>query len=610
MSSYYWRNGIKKKRGRDWLEDLHEQVRECEVCHGPILLADKMLAGYNPQGVSGWNEVSTCCQECRYKTIALKYESKRYHLEEHVMIQKVSDFRESLGFAEADTLSTFDPWDLASIMGVDGWDETEAWDELLTYVYGLKREYLENIITSSYYSRKTGRDKTSGFFFYTMFSKLFHREFFEAPLWNLPVRVKAEMRKVGIEWASLNKTLLFDRMASEIYPNGLTFNDWQLLTREEHYGDLRKQHPWFPTTNLLFYKTDHYESIWEFVKEFRNHINRDEQGRFLPAPFKRVDFLVNQKQKGEYNTYALGWTRQDYKDWFFEYLLGHYEVQVEREGFPFETDDKVLQHIINLRVAEVRKVKGFFPMRASLNHNGEYCERGRRVMSSGSHCIRWLVSEIWPTYELQQTRWNRMLLSEKLMSDMLNDALLYYGYTSEFSEATNIPTEGGKDKARYTHSKRPMKIDFRCDGLRFIVEGQGEYHYMQDEEILERLAGLKETNYVTGLFWNNKIPDSYQGEETSVLGYRQWQDREKRKAIEANGYTPIYVILADIGYPVEGVHGDIPVWNRRFVSETEGYRDRFNDDWEGIGLAETFDMQGREDIGDMIRQYYYEVVLA
>ena len=43
-------------------------------------------------------------------------------------------------------------------------------------------------------------------------------------------------------------------------------------------------------------------------------------------------------------------------------------------------------------------------------------------------------------------------------------------------------------------------------------------------------------------------------------------------------------------------------WNRRYVNTpTCKYRDQ-------IGLAETFDMQGREDIGDMIREYYHNVV--
>ena len=60
-------------------------------------------------------------------------------------------------------------------------------------------------------------------------------------------------------------------------------------------------------------------------------------------------------------------------------------------------------------------------------------------------------------------------------------------------------------KARYEHSDNPVKVDFRCEELGFIVEGQGEYHYMQDEEIVERM--LDKGDYVTSLFWNNKIPD-------------------------------------------------------------------------------------------------------
>ena len=46
---------------------------------------------------------------------------------------------------------------------------------------------------------------------------------------------------------------------------------------------------------------------------------------------------------------------------------------------------------------------------------------------------------------------------------------------------------------------------------------------------------------------------------------------------------------------------DIPQWNRNFVTGRGKKR---------IGLAETVDVQGRVDIGDMIRRYYNEVVCA
>ena len=87
------------------------------------------------------------------------------------------------------------------------------------------------------------------------------------------------------------------------------------------------------------------------------------------------------------------------------------------------------------------------------------------------------------------------------------------------------------------------------------------------------------------------------------LKYRKYLDRQCRLACEENGYgTPIYIILSKYAYAVDGVHGDIPRWNRRYVSTPNcRYKNQ-------IGLAETFDMQGREDIGDMIRDYYYEEV--
>ena len=62
----------------------------------------------------------------------------------------------------------------------------------------------------------------------------------------------------------------------------------------------------------------------------------------------------------------------------------------------------------------------------------------------------------------------------------------------------------------------------------------------------------------------------------------------------------MYVILSKYARPTRGVHSNIPTWNRKYVTGSHT---------KTIGLAETFDMQGREDVGDMIRKYHNDVVM-
>ena len=64
------------------------------------------------------------------------------------------------------------------------------------------------------------------------------------------------------------------------------------------------------------------------------------------------------------------------------------------------------------------------------------------------------------------------------------------------------------------------------------------------------------------------------------------------------------MLLSDFSYAVEGVHGDIPIWSGTYVTPEGGFSIHDN----RIGLAETFDLQGRTDIGDMIREYWEAVV--
>ena len=635
MSKY---NHNPNGRGYSWVADEWYQVRHCEVCLEPMLLADYLLDGNCKKNKHGyrsstvWTNRKTCCQECANAKQKIRYESKRQWFHRATFTRLVSDFREALGFPKSDTESTFGPWDLNMVDLVDDWRGLPEWDSILLYLRDLRVEERTMLMVPSgaklehvhYHNnnrsnvnayllgpkiRMTGRDKHGSSLFFTLFEKVYRDEFYNAPLWNLKEGTKRALRcRANVHWMHLPKKLLFARMKKEIYPNGLTFDDWVSLCSQKTYGELKEEYPWMPSASFLFYGTKtsvhirenmsvewysgQYDKIWDFVLDFRNYMSRDDRGRFTKPEFRRIDCLVNQTRKYTgYNTFQIEWTMEDMREWFFSYLLEYYEVHVDRERFPYDSSEEELQNVINLRCTDIEKVKGY--------------SRVYSKFSSGHlKSVRWLVSWLWPDYQMVQTRWNRMLLAEKQMSNMLDAALTHMGIESVYHEATSIPTENGK--ARYEHSEAPIKVDYRCEDLKFIVEGQGEYHYMQDEELLERM--MDKGDYVTSLFWNNKIPDCYDGEETTLLGYRQFLDRKCKEAIEVNGYTPIYVILTDIGYAVDGVHGDIPVWNRRYVTD-DGPKCRYKfGERHGIGLAETFDMQGRKDVGDMLRAYYYDVV--
>ena len=185
---------------------------------------------------------------------------------------------------------------------------------------------------------------------------------------------------------------------------------------------------------------------------------------------------------------------------------------------------------------------------------------------------------------MEHNLWNRMLCSEKKMSDMMSNVTTYFDkdYTSD--DVLHIPTRTGRI-AKYRHSRQPMRVDGISSALMIILEGQGDYHYS--------LLGH-------GSNWNKVIPKCYEGNATDWLEYRQELDAKCRRAIKRHGFSPIYVVLSKYGQPVKGVHGAIPRWNRRYVT---------GNSTKCIGRAETFDMQGRADIGDMIRKYYYDVIM-
>ena len=148
-----------------------------------------------------------------------------------------------------------------------------------------------------------------------------------------------------------------------------------------------------------------------------------------------------------------------------------------------------------------------------------------------------------------------MHASEKRGNQMLEKVFRYHNKKGYVYGDTTAILVGKNEKVKYPKpSDAYIRIDGRL-GRTLAIEFQGCYHYV-----------------------------------------------DKHAMYEGENYDEIMFLLSKHAYPVDGVHGDIRKWNRRYVDTPNcKYRDQ-------MGLAETFDMQGREDIGDMIREYYRNVI--
>ena len=542
-------------------------------------------------------------------------------------VSLVSNFRESLGFEAADTESTFDPWDVVSLetSGLDMHDgkPNYAWLNMWDYWMKLPKHVLEPIAlmhsvrgTRNYASQQRARHAAS--YFYMVFMHVFPDEWETLPLYACRQYTKSALGKMRVKHGFCvntirDKAMFFDKILAEVYPDGLTFHDWRQMTNGNGHNSLsanlsvwqriRCEHPWFPHVDVLFStghhpKGENFRSPWDFIHQFQQHINRDAKGRFTARTFKRLDHLVHEYGNKGGKTNLSKWNRYHVRDWLFDYAFKHYAVVVNRETFPERATEDELEQIINLRSIELKHIAGGSKVYRHMQEN----------MDDSGNSILKMVQYAWPKYDMTLSRWSRATAGEKRANIMLERVFAYHG--EHYSHGTSTPLfDGEGNKMTYNHllnrDHHDIKVDGRSDSLRFALESQGDWHFIDLREAGQRYDGT--------MYYRTEIPAAYlewcaaEGiePETTMLDYRQKVlDPECRRAIESIGYTPVYLMLSDFSYAVEGVHGDIPIWSGTYVTPEGGFSRHDN----RIGLAETFDLQGRTDIGDMIREYWEAVV--
>jgi len=551
-------------------------------------------------------------------------------------ISLVSNFRESLGFEPADTESTFDPWDAISLevsgLNVHDGKPNYAWFNMWEYWMSLPRDFIEPVAlihsklgTKRYCSIQSSTHSAS--YFYMVFRHVFPDEWETLPLYAMRQYTKSALGKIGKRQGFCvntirDKGMFFDKVLKEAFPDGVTFDDWKRMTIGRAHSmecsqisiweKLREEHWWFPYTDILFSKPfrvstwqsqgiDHrvnFRDSWDFILQFQRYIHRDARGRFTARSFKRLDHLVYEygNQSGETNLSK--WNRYYVRQWLFEYAFKHYAVVVNRERFPERATEDELEQIINLRATELKSIAG---------GNKVYTHMKVSTNDSGPSILK-TVQYAWPLYDMTLSRWSRATAGEKRANIMLERVFAYHG--EHYTHGSSTPlfdAEGNKMTYKHLLGKDHylVKVDGRSDSLRFALESQGDWHFLDTRE-----AGVR---HDSTMYYRTEIPAGYlewcaaEGiePETTMLGYRQKVlDPECREVIERIGYTPIYLMLSEFAHAVEGVHGDIPIWSGTYVTPESGISP--HDD--RIGLAETFDLQGRTDIGDKIREYWEAVV--
>ena len=540
------------------------------------------------------------------------YESRRSDFDREHFISLVSDFRESLGFEAADTESTFDPWDLVSLPVRE--NGGSAWYAMWDYWFALKKSFLLPValLHSPNYPQNYTKSRVKhgqSLFFYGMFQYVFEEEWANAPVYAIDNRVKQNM-DTERGWCNTrlinNKEMFFNRLLEDEYSNDITSIDWKALTdaygsrKKGGYWEISQKHWWFPSIGILFGEkgwSPAFDSAWDFIKQFQQYVYRDESGRYTSRPFKRLDYMVHNKHN------HIEWTRSDVREWLFNYVFKHYGVEVNRDTFPDRATDRELEMVINLRSIDMKFIAGNSRVYRSIKEKMDDC--GNSILK--------MVKYAWPNYRMVMSRWSRATAGEKRANVMLERVFAYCCEHYTHGTTTPLLDEEG-NKIAYEHLKEAykVKVDGRSDSLRFAFEVQGDWHFIEERDWI---AESGYSPYDETMYYRRHIPTAYlewcveEGIEPaeSQLQYRQEVlDPLCRQHIEKIGYTPIYLMLSIHSYPVEGVHGDIPIWSGTYVTPEDcpsGHEGR-------IGLAETFDMQGREDVGDMIRRYYNEVVLA
>ena len=647
--------------GRDWrkrwlVDNEWEQVKHCLCCNEPFLMVDHiksssgtkyetmrrwygMMYGNNDP-IPDWASKTTLygkeyCDECiRVNRHNIQHQEER---KPFVDMQHIRELlyavREQLGFSEADTRSTFDGWEVCeracynvriapgSIWAIE---VKGAVADLLDYMRSVKRISFKSKRPGFPWKIDTkiikGKRMINWSFLLRTIHQVWHNEIKDWPVWTLNQRkgVLAQLirHKVVDENAGdINRGQLFDRMFTHMFDGNVTVEDLKMLgetkflktigeqraknaskrLREyrKQYEDMAVKCPWFPIRPKLIrepgsiknkpsaYGNPLYESSWEFVVAFQKHVFGDK------IPYRYEDFVIqtmNRKTslKAGVHSKDSPITRDIGRYWLFNYLCDEMHIEVDEDKFPHDSSNSVLEQFINLDARTIRSV----PFATKIVAGILMLDEDRVITNKDKHRVKGIkkiVEKLWPNYKMDHNLWNNMLKGEKRMNSLLNRVMTYNSLTYEWDDALYIPTRTGK-YAFYRHSGFEMKIDGLCRELGFASEGQGDYHYA--------IVG-------DGEYWEKKIPACYDGDAENYLEYRQELDAKKRRAMKRHGLSPIYVVLSIYACPVKGVHGHIPLWNGKYIND---------DNPNKIGLAETFDLQDREDIGDMIRDYYYNVV--
>ena len=617
---------------REDMEDVWNQVRHCTCCNEPMLFVDylKSRATSTTAEVNsamrywiGNAHIDGCdipanpslfagirvCPECNKENAlkSLKREESKPHADTQHLKELLYAVRDELGFTKVDTPSTYDGWEVCERISNSKLRNSKDADKYKISYEGVAKELIDYMLSVKTTSgipirqnrnplaRKNGKWVVNWSYFVWTINLVFPNEIHQWPIWSTHKYTKESLVKWGAvseEHTQINETQLFDKMYTDMFDSNPTFDDLRKLATVKYLSSnhgnsgVNREYPWFPAKANLLHgdkqrdKKPLYETTWDFVRAFQKHFC---DGGFI---FKHEDYMIltranDSSIKAGMHSSESPIDRRIGRHWFFNYLCDELHLEIDKDKFPYESSMEDLEQVVFLHSHVIDKVTSARKVTQCI----EVLDENKKIpVSSNRIGIKRIVEKLWPDYEMNQNLWNRQLVGEKRMNSMLYKVMSHNGIEHVWCHTLHIPTRTGR-VAMYRHSRATMKVDGMSRELGFIVEGQGDYHYVA---ITYNKSGKLHV-----------IPACYNGNAETYLEYRQELDAKKKRAIKRHGFTPIYVVLSQYGTPVKGVHGDIPMWNSKYIS----------DDKEGIGLAETFDMQGREDIGDMIRDYYYDVVL-
>lgn len=616
------------------MEDVWNQVRHCVCCNEPMLLVDYLKSRTTSTTAEinsasrywiGNAHIDGCdipnhpsmfaglkvCRECNKKNTLkiMKREESKPHADTQHLKELLYAIRDELGFTKVDTPSTYDGWEVcericeAKLRNSEGSHRSKlqyegAVKELIDYMRSVKKTAG---IPSKRRRNPLNRDKrtnkwvVSWAYFIWAIHLVFPNEIHQWPVWAMHRVTRNSLVEWGVvseEHTQINESQLFDKMYTDMFDSNPTFDDLRNLATVKYLSNnhgnsgVNREYPWFPAkVNLLHNEKQRkiaplYESTWEFVRAFQKHFC---EGEFI---FKYEDYKIliasnDSSVKAGMHSSESPIDRRIGRHWFFNYLCDELHLEIDKDKFPYESSMEDLEQVVYLHSRVISKVTSARKVTQCI----QVLDENKKIPIASNYIgIKRIVEKLWPDYEMNQNLWNRQLVGEKRMNSMLYKVMSHNDIKHVWCHTLHIPTRTGK-VATYRHSRAPMRVDGMSRELGFIVEGQGDYHYV--EVSFNKNGKL------------HVIPACYNGNAETYLEYRQEMDAKKKRAIKRHGFTPIYVVLSQYGTPVKGVHGDIPMWNSKYISDDKG----------GVGLAETFDMQGREDIGDMIRDYYYDVVL-